>query len=99
MRKGSTAWLALRGPVQASGIAHTRKDGLSVASLGLAPDGGISLTQHFGMSVRHLDAVPLGGAAAGVSLRRAAAPAGGSAAAGRARPPCSRRGLDKIFMR
>ncbi|MFC3167804.1 thiolase family protein [Paracoccus fontiphilus] len=66
------AGAALRGLAEASGIAHTDMDGLSVASFGLAPDSGISLTQHFGMSVRHLDTVPLGGASAVVSLRRAA---------------------------
>lgn len=66
------AGAALRALVRGSGIAHTDMDGLSIASFGLAPDSGISLTQHFGMSVRHLDTVPLGGAAAIVSLRRAA---------------------------
>jgi acetyl-CoA acetyltransferase len=66
------AGAALRGLVEASGISHKGMDGLSIASFGLAPDSGISLTQHFGMTVRYLDTVPLGGAAACVSLRRAA---------------------------
>lgn len=67
-------WLgaALRGLVEASGISHKEMDGLSVASFGLAPDSGINMTQHLGMTVRYLDTVPLGGAAACVSLRRAA---------------------------
>ena len=66
------AGAALRGLVEASGISHKEMDGLSIASFGLAPDSGINLTQHFGMTVRYLDTVPLGGAAACVSLRRAA---------------------------
>lgn len=66
------AGAALRGLVKASGISHKEMDGLSIASFSLAPDSGINLTQHFGMTVRYLDTVPLGGAAACVSLRRAA---------------------------
>jgi len=47
-------------------------NGLSISSFTLAPDSAIGLTQHFGLSPRWLDSVPLGGAAAVVSLRRAA---------------------------
>jgi len=63
---------ALRALVKGSGLSVKDIDGLSISSFTLAPDGAIGLTQHFGFSPRWLDSVPLGGAAAVVSLRRAA---------------------------
>ncbi|WP_425053860.1 thiolase family protein [Psychromarinibacter sp. S121] len=66
------AGAALRGLAEGSGISHREMDGLSLASFGMAPDSAINFAQHAGMTVRHLDTVPLGGAAATVSLRRAA---------------------------
>lgn len=63
---------ALRALVKGSGLRPKDIDGLSIASFTLAPDSAISLTQHFGFAPRWLDSVPLGGAAAVVSLRRAA---------------------------
>lgn len=63
---------ALRALVTGSGLRAKDIDGLSIASFTLAPDSAIGLTQHFGFSPRWLDSVPLGGAAAVVSLRRAA---------------------------
>lgn len=63
---------ALRALVKGSGLRPKDIDGLSIASFTLAPDSAIGLTQHFGFSPRWLDSVPLGGAAAVVSLRRAA---------------------------
>jgi acetyl-CoA acetyltransferase len=63
---------ALRALVKGSGLKPKDIDGLSISSFTLAPDSAIGLTQHFGFSPRWLDSVPLGGAAAVVSLRRAA---------------------------
>ncbi|MCK9919249.1 thiolase family protein [Microbacteriaceae bacterium K1510] len=63
---------ALRALVKGSGLNVKDIDGLSISSFTLAPDSAIGLTQHFGFSPRWLDSVPLGGAAAVVSLRRAA---------------------------
>ena len=63
---------ALRALVKGSGLSVKDINGLSISSFTLAPDSAIGLTQHFGLSPRWLDSVPLGGAAAVVSLRRAA---------------------------
>lgn len=63
---------ALRALVEGSGLRSKDIDGLSISSFTLAPDSAVGLTQHFGVSPRWLDSVPLGGAAAVVSLRRAA---------------------------
>ncbi len=63
---------ALRELVRGSGLRAQDIDGFSLSSFTLAPDTAIGLTQHFGLSPRWLDTVPLGGAAAVVSLRRAA---------------------------
>lgn len=67
-------WLgaALRALVEASGVSHRAIDGFAFTSFTAAPDKAIGLTQHFGISPRWLDDVPLGGAAAVVSIRRAA---------------------------
>ena len=63
---------ALHALTQRTGVKPTELDGLSVSSFTLAPDTAIGLTQHLGLSPRWLDHVPLGGASAGVAVRRAA---------------------------
>ncbi|MDJ0926882.1 MAG: thiolase family protein [Gammaproteobacteria bacterium] len=55
-----------------AGVAKDELDGLAVSSMTLAPDSAVSLTEHFGLTTRWLEHVPMGGAAAVVSLRRAA---------------------------
>ncbi|QBY01378.1 thiolase family protein [Rhodophyticola sp. CCM32] len=67
-------WIAraLKGSLHAAGIAKDRLDGFSVSSFTLFPDTAVGLTQHLGLSPRWLDHVPMGGASAGVALRRAA---------------------------
>lgn len=63
---------ALRALCEGARIAKDDIDGLAVASFTLAPDTAVGLVQHLGLSPRWLDHVPMGGAAAIVSLRRAA---------------------------
>jgi acetyl-CoA acetyltransferase len=56
---------------EASGLAKSDIDGLSLGSFTLAPDSAIGVTQHLGLTVRWLDHVPLGGACGIVAMRRA----------------------------
>jgi len=67
-------WIAtaLRGSLKAAGLIPADLDGFSVSSFTLFPDTGVGLTQHLGLSPRWLDHIPMGGASAGVALRRAA---------------------------
>lgn len=67
-------WIAkaLRGSLDASGVAATEIDGFSVASFTLFPDSAVGLTQHLGLCPRWLDHIPMGGASAAVAVRRAA---------------------------
>ena len=67
-------WIAtaLRGSLQAAKLKPGDIDGFSVASFTLFPDTAVGLTQHLGLCPRWLDHVPMGGASAGVALRRAA---------------------------
>lgn len=67
-------WIAkaLRGSFKSAGIQKDEIDGFSVSSFTLFPDTAVGLTQHFGMSPKWLDHIPMGGASAGVALRRAA---------------------------
>lgn len=67
-------WIAraLKGSLDAAGIRKSALDGFSVSSFTLFPDTAVGLTQHLGLSPRWLDHVPMGGASAGVALRRAA---------------------------
>jgi acetyl-CoA acetyltransferase len=62
---------ALSRLMEASGLAKSDIDGLSLGSFTLAPDSAIGVTQHLGVSVRWLDHVPLGGACGIVAMRRA----------------------------
>jgi acetyl-CoA acetyltransferase len=63
---------ALAQLLAAAKIPKQRIDGLAVASFTLAPDTAVGLTQHLGLTLRWLESVPIGGAAAVVSIRRAA---------------------------
>ncbi|WP_425329977.1 thiolase family protein [Terrirubrum flagellatum] len=63
---------ALKGLIDAAGVAKDDIDGLCAASFTLAPDTAVGLTQHLGLSPRWLDHIPMGGASGIVSLRRAA---------------------------
>jgi len=67
-------WIAraLKGSLDAAGLKKDRLDGFSVSSFTLFPDTAVGLTQHLGLSPRWLDHIPMGGASAGVALRRAA---------------------------
>ncbi len=67
-------WIAtaLRGSLRAAGIGPADLDGFSVSSFTLFPDTAVGLTQHLGLCPRWLDHIPMGGASAGVALRRAA---------------------------
>ncbi|SDD17214.1 thiolase family protein [Ruegeria marina] len=67
-------WIAtaLRGSLQAAGLKPAELDGFSVSSFTLFPDTAVGLTQHLGLCPRWLDHIPMGGASAGVALRRAA---------------------------
>jgi acetyl-CoA acetyltransferase len=62
---------ALARLIEASGLAKSDIDGLSLGSFTLAPDSAIGVTQHLGVTVRWLDYVPLGGACGIVAMRRA----------------------------
>lgn len=69
------AWFigrALAGLIEASGIAKSDIDGLSVSSFTLGPDSAVSLVEHFGLQTRWLEQIGLGGASGVVALRRAA---------------------------
>lgn len=63
---------AVRGLVEAAGIAPADIDGFCVSSFTLAPDTAVGLTQHLGLSPRWLDHIPQGGASGVAALRRAA---------------------------
>lgn len=67
-------WIAtaLRGSLRAAGLSPADLDGFSVSSFTLFPDTAVGLTQHLGLCPRWLDHIPMGGASAGVALRRAA---------------------------
>ena len=67
-------WIAtaLRGALDAAGLKPADLDGFSVSSFTLFPDTAVGLTQHLGLCPRWLDHIPMGGASAGVALRRAA---------------------------
>jgi acetyl-CoA acetyltransferase len=67
-------WIAkaLKGSLDAAGMTKDAVDGFSVSSFTLFPDTAVGLTQHLGLTPRWLDHVPMGGASAGVALRRAA---------------------------
>ncbi len=67
-------WIAraLKGSLDAAGLRKDQLDGFSVSSFTLFPDTAVGLTQHLGLSPRWLDHIPMGGASAGVALRRAA---------------------------
>lgn len=67
-------WIAqaLKGSLDAANLRKDQLDGLTVSSFTLFPDSAVGLTQHLGLSPRWLDHVPMGGASAGVALRRAA---------------------------
>ncbi|MBD3665322.1 thiolase family protein [Sulfitobacter aestuariivivens] len=67
-------WIAraLKGSLDAAGIAPADLDGFSAASFSLFPDTVVGLTQHLGLSPRWLDQIPMGGASGVVALRRAA---------------------------
>ena len=67
-------WIAtaLRGTLKGAGLAPADLDGFSVSSFTLFPDTAVGLTQHLGLCPRWLDHIPMGGASAGVALRRAA---------------------------
>ncbi len=67
-------WIAkaLKGSLDAAGIRKDELDGFSVSSFTLFPDTAVGLTQHLGLSPAWLDHIPMGGASAGVAVRRAA---------------------------
>ena len=63
---------ALKGLLDASGLAKEQIDGLTISSFSLAPDTAVGVTQHLGLSPRWLDHIPNGGASGVMALRRAA---------------------------
>lgn len=63
---------ALRGSLRAAGLGPADLDGFLVSSFTLFPDTAVGLTQHLGLCPCWLDHIPMGGASAGVALRRAA---------------------------
>lgn len=67
-------WIAtaLKGALDSAGLKPVDIDGFSVSSFTLFPDTAVGLTQHLGLCPRWLDHIPMGGASAGVALRRAA---------------------------
>lgn len=67
-------WIAraLRGSLQMAALKPTDIDGFCVSSFTLFPDTAVGLTQHLGLCPRWLDHIPMGGASAGVAVRRAA---------------------------
>ena len=67
-------WIAtaLRGSLRRAALNPKDLDGFSVSSFTLFPDTAVGLTQHLGLSPRWLDSIPMGGASAGVAVRRAA---------------------------
>jgi acetyl-CoA acetyltransferase len=67
-------WIAtaLRGSLRHANLSPKDLDGFSVSSFTLFPDTAVGLTQHLGLSPRWLDSIPMGGASAGVAVRRAA---------------------------
>ncbi|MDG2230502.1 MAG: thiolase family protein [Paracoccaceae bacterium] len=67
-------WIAtaLRGSLQSANLKPADIDGFAVSSFTLFPDTAVGLTQHLGLCPRWLDHIPMGGASAGVAVRRAA---------------------------
>lgn len=67
-------WIAtaMRESLRLAGVSPKDLDGFSVSSFTLFPDTAVGLTQHLGLSPRWLDSIPMGGASAGVAVRRAA---------------------------
>lgn len=67
-------WIAkgLKGALDLAGLGPKDLDGFCVSSFTLFPDSAVGLTQHLGLTPRWLDHIPMGGASAGVALRRAA---------------------------
>lgn len=63
---------ALKGTLDAAGLAPAELDGLALSSFTLFPDTAVGLVQHLGLSPRWLDHIPMGGASGIVALRRAA---------------------------
>ncbi len=63
---------ALKRLLDASGLARSQIDGLTISSFSLAPDTAVGVTQHLGLSPRWLDHIPNGGASGVMALRRAA---------------------------
>lgn len=71
---GAHWWLgrAVKALLDASGLAKTDIDGLTVSSFSLSPDTAVGVTQHLGLTPRWLDHLPNGGASGVMALRRAA---------------------------
>ena len=67
-------WIAtaLRGSLQSANLKPADIDGFAVSSFTLFPDTAVGLTQHLGLCPRWLDHIPMGGASAGIAVRRAA---------------------------
>lgn len=67
-------WIAtaLRGSLRSANLKPADIDGFAVSSFTLFPDTAVGLTQHLGLCPRWLDHIPMGGASAGVAVRRAA---------------------------
>ena len=67
-------WIAtaLRGSLQSANLKPADVDGFAVSSFTLFPDTAVGLTQHLGLCPRWLDHIPMGGATAGIAVRRAA---------------------------
>lgn len=67
-------WIAtgLRGSLQSANLKPADIDGFAVSSFTLFPDTAVGLTQHLGLCPRWLDHISMGGASAGIAVRRAA---------------------------
>ena len=67
-------WIAtaLRGSLRSANLKPADVDGFAFSSFTLFPDTAVGLTQHLGLCPRWLDHIPMGGASAGVAVRRAA---------------------------
>lgn len=64
--------MALKGVLDQVGLEPGDLDGLSLASLTIAPDSVLGICDHLGLSCRYLDQPPMGGASAIAAVRRAA---------------------------
>ncbi|MEM8856618.1 MAG: thiolase family protein, partial [Pseudomonadota bacterium] len=64
--------MALKGVLDQAGILPGELDGLSLASLTIAPDSVLGICDHLGLSCRYLDQPPMGGSSAIAAVRRAA---------------------------